>query len=194
MGVRRKQLQKRPLLQSNEKHQEECDECTDGLKQKIKTSAKVYKRINVLEEEYRRMERADKEKSVRLIKELEDLKCAKKRSDDEVEELKVKCRDLETQEGRLRNQIRILEEGNGKKMEMDQKKKKVCVEINREEELKIEDDAEIGVVAERKCMELEVQKTVNTIILPIDVIEIDSDNEIIEIDDNSDDKIQGGDI
>ncbi|KAI3859152.1 hypothetical protein MKW92_050159 [Papaver armeniacum] len=140
------------------------DECK-GLKEKIKGLEKR-KRFGYLEDEYRKMEIEERRKCV---------KSAKKRADEEVEELKfqvtglmrgmakyhglvVQLNERDGLEGELRETIARLEKEK-KKMEMDQTVK--CLELEKEiEAAKKRADDEFGVL-ERKCMESEVQVTVS---------------------------------
>ncbi|KAI3983755.1 hypothetical protein MKX01_001159 [Papaver californicum] len=192
----------RLLLKFKEK-KIECDVTKEefkGLKEKIKGlerrnkgasigGKEMMERIGYLEDEYRKMESEERGKFVQLSMEIEGLKCAKKRADEEVEELKIKSTmllnanvelrgELEDYkakyhgldvhlnekvglEGKLRETITSLKEEN-KKMGMDQTQK--CLKLGKQiEESKSAEkraDAELRVL-ESKCMELEVQATVS---------------------------------
>ncbi|MCL7044792.1 hypothetical protein MKW94_009431, partial [Papaver nudicaule] len=180
----------------------ECDVLKDEckvLKQKIKSLQKKKKsasigdkemvRIGYLEDEYRKMESEEKEKGVRLNEEIEGLKCANKRANDEVEELKIQAtmlmktnvklgEELEDYKAKyegllaqlnekaglevgLKEMVKILEEEN-QKIKMDQREN--CAKLRKEIEdlgcAKRNADDEIEAL-ERKCMELEVQGTVS---------------------------------
>ncbi|KAI3911914.1 hypothetical protein MKW92_009292 [Papaver armeniacum] len=154
------------------------DECK-GLKEKIKGLEKRNKikgpggkemiaRFGFFEDEYRQMEIEERGKCVKLSMEIEGLKSAKKRANEEVEELKIQAtamvamvnanvelgKELEDYKAKYHG----LREEN-KKMEMDQTVK--CLELEKEiEAAKKRADDEFGVL-ERKCMELEVQATVS---------------------------------
>ncbi|KAI3923328.1 hypothetical protein MKW98_026921 [Papaver atlanticum] len=177
------------------------DECK-GLKEKIKSLEKRNKksggtggkemmvRFGYLEDEYRKMEIEERGKCVQLSMEIEGLKSAKKRADEEVEELKFQAtsmvsmvnanvelgKELEDYKAKYHDLVvqlneRIGSEGKlretitrleeeNKKMEMDQTVK--CVELGKEiEAAKKREDDEFSVL-ERKCMESEVQVTVSS--------------------------------
>ncbi|KAI3859154.1 hypothetical protein MKW92_050161 [Papaver armeniacum] len=137
------------------------DECK-GLKEKIKGLEKRNKikgtggkemiaRFGYLEDEYRKMEIEERGKCVQFSMEIEGLKSAKKRADEEIGELKIQA-----------TAMVAMVNANKKKMEMDQTVK--CLEfemqIKESKSAKKRVDDEFGVL-ERKCMELEVQATVS---------------------------------
>ncbi|RZC81769.1 hypothetical protein C5167_044342 [Papaver somniferum] len=176
------------------------DECK-GLKEKIQGLEKRNKKnggtggkemmvkFGYLEDEYRKLEIEERGKCVQLSTEIEGLKSAKKRDDEEIEELKMQAtamgamvnanvelgKELEDYKAKYLGLVVQLNEKDGlegklretitsleeenKKMGMDQTEK--CLELEKQiEAAKKRADDEFSVV-ERKCMESEVQVTVS---------------------------------
>ncbi|KAI3911915.1 hypothetical protein MKW92_009293 [Papaver armeniacum] len=228
------------------------DECK-GLKEKIKGLEKRNKikrtggkemiaRFGFLEDEYRKMEIEERGKCVQLSMEIEGLKCAKKRADEEVEELKmqatamvamvnanvelgkeledykakyhglvVQLNEKESWKKRLMELVRLRRKMDGKVDVVNMvhpeltdnlhynnnhqehsendlvEKKETCSDsmvesvIAVEHQIALEAEGNLG-----DSLVLLKQGDVNT--LPMDVIEIDSEDEVVEVTDSEDEK------